>query len=187
LDLKTRLEREREFEIALIQAKAELGRRRAMYPPPIDLTLIPVSVERAFRGVTEASLMLRLADPAMKLEPGELYLISGYRSKNLIPPFPEIAADLGSLDEYVDPARVTPVALAQQELQFLASTVSGATIIGTLRMHSYSDVAGDPLTGTQIAVSSGTPTGVHRAGGVPVAWIADNELRGLITMDRQIL
>jgi hypothetical protein len=127
-----------------------------MYPPPIDLTLIPVSVERAFRGVTEASLMLRLADPAMKMEPGELYLISGYRSKNLIPPFPEIAADLGSLDEYVDPARVTPVALAQQELQFLASTVSGATIIGTLRMHSYSDVAGDPLTGTQIAVSSGT-------------------------------
>jgi hypothetical protein len=155
MDFTTRWERETELELRIIHAKAELNLRRAMYPPPIDLTLVPVSVERAFRGATEPTLMLRRADPAMKMEPGELYLISGYRSKNLIPPFPEMA-DLGNLDEYVDAARITPVALAQHALQFLASTVSGATIMGTLRMHSYGELAGDPLTGIQIAVSSGT-------------------------------
>jgi hypothetical protein len=42
-------------------------------------------------------------------------------------------------------------------------------------------------TGQSARQSLRRSTGVHRAGGVPVAWIADNELRGLITMDRQIL
>jgi hypothetical protein len=155
LDVTTSLEREAEFRLRIIQAKAELNKRRAIYPPPYDLTLIPVSVERVLRGATEPTLMLRRTGPAMKMEPGELYLIRGYRWKNLIPPFPEMA-DLGGVDEYIEPAHVTPVALAQHELEFLASSGSGATIMGTLRMHSFGDLAGDPLTGIQIAVSSGT-------------------------------
>jgi hypothetical protein len=74
LDLKTRFEREAEFALRIIEADSELRMRQNMYPPPCDLTLIPVHVEQAFRGVTEPTLMLRPVDPSMSMEPGELYL-----------------------------------------------------------------------------------------------------------------
>ena len=155
LESPERWEREREFALRIVHAQAEVSMRRAMYPRPMDLTLIPVSVEQAFRGVTESTMMLHRMDPSMTLEPGELYLISGMRSKILIPHFPEMP-DLGGVIEYVDPARVTPVALARRDLQFLASTASGATVIGTLQMHSWGDGPSDPMAGVRIVVSSGT-------------------------------
>jgi hypothetical protein len=152
-DLYTRLERNAEFEIRIIKAGTELAMRRAMYPPPYDLTFIPVHVEQTFRGVTAPTLMLRQVDPSIGMEPGERYLIRGHRSRSLIPPFPEMS-DLGDLDEYVDTERVTNVELAQLELRFLASTVSGATILGRLNMHSYGDGIGSPLERVRIQVAS---------------------------------
>lgn len=156
LDLYTRLERNAEFEIRLIEAGTEFRKRQNMYPPPHDLTFIPVHVEQIFRGVTRQTLMLRQVDPSKRMEPGQLFLITGHRSTNVIPPFPEMSSELVGLDEYVDTERVTHVALAPQELRFLASSVSGATILGRLRMHSFGHGASAPLSGVRIVVSSGT-------------------------------
>lgn len=154
LDLKGRLERNAEFEISIIEAEAELDRRRAMYPPPLDLTLFPVQVEQRFRGVTDPMLLLRQIGPSIKLQPGELYLISGRKSDlmDLLSAFPW-RPDLAGL-EYVDAPSVTPVASAQQELRFLASASSGATILGRLNMHSYGDGIGSPLERVRIQVAS---------------------------------
>jgi hypothetical protein len=158
LDLRTRLEREAEFEIRIIKAQDELERRRAMYPPPLDLTLIPMLVEQAFRGVASSTVMLRHVDPSIKLEPGELYLISGHRQtgmlEGLLIVFPE-RSDLADL-KLVDAAHIANVAAAQRELRFLGSTMTGATILGNLRMHSYGDGLGTSVNGVRILVSSGT-------------------------------
>ena len=163
LDLMTKFERNSELESKIADAKSELNRRQAMYPPPHDVTLIPVRVEQAFRGVTEPTLMLRQHDPSVRIEPGSLYLISGLRSRDLMPPFNEMGNGVDL--EYVDVERVTNVASARQELQVLASTVSGATVTGTLRMRllgdglvrtpSYPD-SGAPLSGVRVVVSSGS-------------------------------
>jgi hypothetical protein len=81
-DVKTGFERDRELAmaIAVIRAQEEFNYRRAMYPEPYDLTLFPVIVEQAFRGVTEPTLMLRSLNPSLRMEPGERYLITGIRT-----------------------------------------------------------------------------------------------------------
>lgn len=154
LDLKTRYEREAEFAIKVIAAQTELDKRRAMYPPPLELTLFPVQVEQRFRGVTDPMLLLRQVGPSIKLQPGELYLISGRKSDlmDLLSAFPW-RPDLAGF-EYVDTASVTHVASARQELRFLASASSGATILGRLNMHSYGDGIGSPLERVRIQVAS---------------------------------
>jgi hypothetical protein len=155
LDFWTQLERALEFAVRHLEAQRELGMRRAMYPKPYEVTLIPFAVVRPFRGVSEATLMLKVRPEAPPLQPGEEYLVYGARAKNLIPPFPEMG-DLASLPYYVEPYSVIPVSSAQQHLQFLASTGAGATVIGTLRMHSFGDGLPPPLGGVRIIVSSGT-------------------------------
>jgi len=154
LDFWTRMERHTEFEMRLTEARTELQMRRDMYPSPYDLTVIPVSVERAFRGVTEPTVMV-LQKSRVRMEPGELYLIGGGRSNNLMPPFPEMS-DLVTFVDYVETQQVTPVAAAQQELALLASPAPGATIVGELRMQTYSDGMRLPLGAVRIVVSSGT-------------------------------
>ena len=155
LDFKTNMERNVEFAMRLIKAKEELDMRRAMYPPPYDLTLTPVHVVQTFRGVSEPTLMVLMRQGSPAMQPGEQYLIIGARSRNLIPPFPEMS-DLGHVADYVETQRVTHVRSSQQDLQFLASTISGATILGTLRMHSYVGELGPPVRGVRILVSSGS-------------------------------
>jgi len=156
LDPRTQLERELEFVRRLEHANAEFERRQADYRDMDDLIFFPVIVEQTLRGVTEATLMLRLADPSMSLEPGELYVIGGRRSRDAIPPFPEIASRLPFV-EYVDAGRLTPAGMATQELRFLTTTLQGATILGDLRSHSYGAV-GAPLPGVRILVSSDVQT-----------------------------
>lgn len=152
LDIKTRFERAAEFALKIIEARAQFEIQRAKYPPPYDLTLIPVQIEQAFRGVSTSTLMLGRVPPTMKLQPGESYFITGHRQPDAVTGFP------GHTDifefEYVVPIRVTDVASARQELGFLTSGT--ATILGNLRMHSYGGEFGAPLSGVRILVSSGT-------------------------------
>jgi hypothetical protein len=154
LDERTRLEREVEFVIRLLKAKDELDMRRVMYPPPYKVTFIPLTVVRPFRGVSEATLMLHVRPHLPPMQPNEVYLVYGRRSKNLIPPFPEMG-DLATLADYVEAESVMRAASAQQHLQFLESTVSGATVMGTVHMHSFGGPR-RPLGGVRILVSSGT-------------------------------
>lgn len=74
LDPQTRMKREREFAIRVIDAHAELTYLQAYYPPPENLTLIPVHVEQQFRGEIPPTLMLRGTPPpdVLKIEPGAL-------------------------------------------------------------------------------------------------------------------
>ena len=150
LDVKTGLDRDRELAIAMavFRAQQELDYRRARYPSPYDLTLFPVIVEQAFRGVTEPTLMLRRADTALRMEPGERYLITGTRTTSILPAFKML--NLAPVDDYVDAASATAVASAQQELRFFAATAPGGTILGTLE-----DRAGAPLAGVRIEVRGG--------------------------------
>ncbi len=128
--------------------------RRAMYPPPHHVTFIPLHVVRPLRGVSESTLMVRAQAHLPPMQPGEDYLVYGGRSKNLIPPFPEMG-DLASLADYVEAHTVMPAASARQHLQFLASTASGATVMGTLQMHSPGGGPPPPIGGVRILISSG--------------------------------
>jgi hypothetical protein len=117
--------------------------------------LYPVIVEQAFRGVTEPTLMVHRANPTLRIEPGEPYLIAGMRSNNYLFPFPEMA-HLVPVEEYVDAMRALPIAAAQREVRFFSSTTSGATVLGTLK-----DRLGAPLGGVRIEATAGT--GVREA------------------------
>ncbi|HUP39568.1 MAG TPA: carboxypeptidase-like regulatory domain-containing protein [Vicinamibacterales bacterium] len=152
LDFWTQLFRAREFAVRLVNAQRELNMRRAMYPKPYEVTFIPLAVVRPFRGVSEASLMLHVR-PELPLQAGDEYLVYGARSKNVIPPFPEMG-DLAALADYVESYSVIPVASAQQHLQFLASTGAGGTVMGTLRMHTFGEGLPAPIGGVRIVVSS---------------------------------
>ena len=155
LDFRTRMERNPEFELRLIEARLELDTRRGMYPPPYDLTFIPIQVEQAFRGVKESTVMLLDRRLPIRLEPDQRYLIVGYRPKNsIIPPLPDFA-HLSHLSDYVEALRVTPAASAQREVEFLAATRTGATILGTLRRHTWGDGLAPPISGVRVLVSSG--------------------------------
>lgn len=189
LDLKTRYEREAEFAIKVIDARTELDMRRAMYPPPFDLTLIPVHVEQAFRGVIPPTVMLRRVDPSVKLEPGELYLIGGNHERQLLP-LPG-QADLVEV-EYVNTLRVTNAALAQEVLRFLSSPQTGPTILGRLNMHSYADGIGSPLERIRIQVASEvgvaeTTTGEDGSYAVTAVSSGRLEIRPLLPADLTIV
>jgi hypothetical protein len=150
------VELETELEIRIIRAEAEVGTLKARYPEPQDVSLMPVQVERAFRGVKEDTLMLdartRTSDTAM--EAGELYLIRGVRMPESPFRLPDIP-DAFDYDLYVIPVHATPVALAQEDLGFLESIASGATVFGTLRKFSSGGGRGASLGGIRmIALSS---------------------------------
>jgi hypothetical protein len=142
-----------ELTIRMVKAQDELGRRRAMYPPPHDITFIPLAVTRAIRGVNEATLMLHARPHLPPLQPGEEYLVYGERSRQLIPPFPEMG-DLASLADYVE-GQVAHVSTVQKDLQFLSATAFRATVMGTLRMHSFGNGMPPALGDVRIFVSSG--------------------------------
>jgi len=140
-----------ELTIRMVKAKQEWNMRKAMYPPPHDITFIPLAVTRPIRGVKEATLML-LARGLPAMEPGEEYVVYGARSRQLIPPFPEMG-DIASLADYVE-GQVAHVSTAQNEPRFLAAAASGATVTGTLTMHSFGGMS-PPLGGIRIRLSSG--------------------------------
>src|SRR5262249_50293832 len=138
----------------------EVDIRRASYPPPHDLTLIPARVDRPIRGVTDSILMLHQREPLVRLEPEQQYVFSGTRSQALLPPkfFPEMwPADL-TVVEYVEIARAATVTSAEHDMQWLTSLSAGGAIVGSLRMQSYGDLAGPPLKGARLVVSAGART-----------------------------
>jgi hypothetical protein len=153
LDLQTRWEREKEFALKVIEAQTELDLIKALFPPPQDFAVIPVDVEQTFRGVITPTFLLHRRDPSLDLRPGELYLISGRVDRHYIPGLPG-RPDFLDL-EYVEAARVIHVASAQRELRFLGLTTSGASIDGSLKMHSYGAI-GAPLGGIRIVVFRNT-------------------------------
>src|SRR6476619_2498618 len=119
LDPRARLEREREFVMRIYAARQEVSRRQVMYPPPHDLTFFPMMVEQSFRGVTESKVMVvDLPRIPLRLAPDQRYLIIGFSSKNMLPPFPEMA-DANLIDSYIETIRATPIAQAQREVEFL--------------------------------------------------------------------
>ena len=157
LDDRTRLERSAEFELRVIRAQTELDAHRAMYPPPIDLTFYPVIVEQALRGVTESEVMLLDRDNHPPLVADETYLIVGHRRDGLVPPLPDMA-DLAHLNNAVEVVSAKRAASVPREVEFFAATQAGATVLGTLRIHSYSEAPGSRLRGVRILVTSGDNT-----------------------------
>lgn len=143
-----------ELTIRMIKAKDAWNMRKAMYPPPHNITFIPLAVTRPIRGVKEATLMLLARPHLPAMTPGEEYVVYGARSRQLIPPFPEMG-DLASLPDYVE-GLVEHVSTALKQPAFLAAIAPGATVAGTLRMHSFGDGGmPPPLPGIRIRLSSG--------------------------------
>jgi len=105
-------ELETELEIRIIRAEAEVETIKVRYPEPHDVSLIPVQVQRAFRGVKETTLMLDGRAPGIAVEPGELYLIRGARMPDTPFRLPDIP-DAFDYDLYVIPLHATPVSLSK--------------------------------------------------------------------------
>jgi len=154
LDPQTRLERDVELEVRIIKAKDELDWQQVMYPAPYDVTVFPMRVEDGIRGVTEPTVMLLTRHLPQALEPDQSYLVVGHRNDSgVVPPLPDLAP-LDYLNSSIDASRAVPVTSAQQEVAFLSATRSGATILGTLRRHSWGGI-GAPMAGARVILSSG--------------------------------
>jgi len=149
------VELETELEIRIIRAEAEVETIKVRYPEPQDVSLIPVQVERAFRGVKETTLMLDGRASGIAVEPGELYLIGGARMPDTPFRLPDIP-DAFDYDLYVIPLHATPVAEAEEDLRFLESAASGATVLGNLMMFTSGEGRGASLGGIRMTVSSGS-------------------------------
>jgi Carboxypeptidase regulatory-like domain len=148
-----RLERDIELERRRIEAMDELEQRQDMYPEPYYLRLVPLRIEDGFRGVTESTVMLLDRNLPRQLEPDQSYLIIGIRSTDLLPPFPEMA-DLSHVNSYIEAIRAVPVTSAKQEVAFLTATRSGATILGTLRRHTWGDGQAAPISDARVVILS---------------------------------
>jgi hypothetical protein len=145
--------RVKELMIRMVEAKQHWAMRKGMYPSPQDITFNPFAVTRPIRGVKETTVMLLARPHLPEMQPGEEYVVTGTRSRQLIPPFPEMG-DITTLADYVD--GVVTLATAQKQAEFLAATAPGGTVTGTLMMHSPG--GGEmpaPLPNIRIRVSSG--------------------------------
>ena len=122
-------QRNRELAIRFVKAQAEWGRTRAMYPPPFDLSLIPMSVETPFRGVPPGDLFL-MNKGQPELDPSRSYLIYAQRD---IADF--LAPNVFAARSVVD------IDSAATHLEFLndAANASGATVYGSLGMEDPDD------------------------------------------------
>ena len=144
----------KDMMIRMIKAQQEVGMRRAMYPGPYDLILTPVHVVRAFRGVSEPTVFVQNRINPDATQAGEEYLFQGGRTKQMLPPFPEMS-DL-AINDYIEVRHVAPIATVQRHLQFLAATTGVATVMGTLVRHHFGGGGREPISGVRVLVSSGT-------------------------------
>ncbi len=144
--------RVKELTIRMVLAKEQWNMRKAMYPRPQDITFIPFAVTRPIRGVKEATVMLLARPHLPAMQPGEQYVVTGTRSRQLIPPFPEMG-DITTLADYVD--GVVTLATAQKQAEFLAAAARGGTVTGTLMMQPLGGGEMPPLPNIRIRVSSG--------------------------------
>lgn len=157
LDERTRDEREVGFIMRLVKAQEELRFRRGRTLPPRDVTFIPMHVEQAFRGVTESTVMVWDQYLPFRLEPDEVYLITGGREKNWLTHVLDIG-DVSGIAEYIQAASARRTASVPREVEFLAATRSGATIFGQLSKHSWDGGPQVPMPGVRLLISSGAHT-----------------------------
>jgi len=154
MDRQAQLDRDVELEVRIVKAHEELDWQQAMHPDPYDLTVFPMTVENGIRGVTEPMVMLLARHLSQPLEPGQSYLVTGGRNDGgVVPPLPDFA-HLDYLNSAVDGSRAVLASSAQREVAFLAATRSGATILGTLRGHSWGNAPPPPMGGTRLIFSS---------------------------------
>ena len=156
----------RDLTIRMVKASEEFNRTRAMYPPPVDLSLTPLIVETPFRGVTTAELfMMNRGQPA--LDPARSYLFYAERSMGFLAP------------DVIFDGRPKEVESAEADLQFLRDIVAndhGTTVHGSLNMQDPDDQRRlTPLGGVVLRLSldgrhyekSTGPDGTFLITGVP--------------------
>lgn len=142
---RVRSDQERDLLIRALNAQAEVMAAEAATPPPQELTLTPMHVEVAFRGVTGPMVFMWLPAVPAPLEVGRSYLVYGSHPFA----FSEIV-ESSSLLQDTDSA--------QEDLRFLysAAAATGATIYGSLKFENpHADgEPGTPLAGVKIQVST---------------------------------
>ena len=137
-------QRHRDLTIRMVKASEEYGRTRAMYPPPVDLSLTPLLVEIPFRGVKTTELfMMNRGQPA--LDPARSYLFYAQLPMGFLAP------------DVIFDGRPKEVESAEADLQFLRDVVAddrGTTVHGSLRMQDPDDERRmTPLGGVVLRVS----------------------------------
>ena len=122
-------ERHRDLTIRMVKASEEHGRTRAMYPPPVDLSLTPLLVETSFRGVKTPELfMMNRGQPA--LDPARSYLFYAQQPMGFLAP------------DVIFDGRPKEVESAEADLQFLREVIAddrGTTVHGSLKMQNPDD------------------------------------------------
>ena len=122
-------QQQRDLTIRMVKASDEYGRTRAMYPPPVDLSLTPLVVETPFRGVTTAELfMMNRGQPA--LDPARSYLFYAQRPMGFLAP------------DVIFDGQPKEVESAEADLQFLRDVIAddhGTTVHGSIKMQDPDD------------------------------------------------
>jgi hypothetical protein len=134
-----------DLTIRAVKAREEYNRTRARYPPPFDLSLIPVSVEMPFRGVKPGELFV-LNRGLPQLDPSRSYVIYAVREMNFLAP------DVITLRRAVD------LESADAHLQFLNDTAndSGTLVHGSVTLDNPdAPQPRAPLAGIVLRVSLG--------------------------------
>jgi hypothetical protein len=133
-----------DLTVRAVKAGDEYNRTRAMHPPPIDLSLTPILVERPFRGVTTAELfMMNRGQPA--LDPARSYLF--YAERPMGPLAPDVIFD----------GRPKELESAEADLHFLneaAANNPGTVVSGSLTFQDPDDQRRrTPLPGVVLRLS----------------------------------
>lgn len=136
--------RHRELTLQMVRARQAFDTTRAMHPPPFDLSLTPLVVETAFRGVTTPELfMWNKGQP--ELDPARTYLFYAVR------PMDRLAPDVIFAD------RPKELETADADLRFLGDVVAGdgsAVVYGSLTFEDPDDaMRRTPLAGVPLRVS----------------------------------
>ena len=135
-------ERKRDLAIRMIKAREAFDHTRAMYPPLMELTLTPISVEVPLRGVTATELFLQ----GPELDPTRSYLLYAQRALG------RIAPDVISLV-----GRPKEMESADADLRFLNEAIAnnpGTVVSGTLRVDNPSEAGrSTPLAGVLLRIS----------------------------------
>jgi hypothetical protein len=137
-------QRHLDLTIQMLKASQEYRKTRAMHPPPVDLTVIPLVVETPFRGVTTTELfMMDRGQPA--LDPSRSYLF--YAGRPMGPLAPDIIFDASPKD----------VESAEADLRFLNDAVTndqGTVVYGSLKFQDPDNqIPLTPLGGVPLRVS----------------------------------
>jgi hypothetical protein len=104
----------RELAIRFVRANEEFNRVRAMHPPPEDVSVTPLLVETAFRGVTTTELfMLNRGQP--ELDPARSYLFYAHRPMGQFAPDVVFASRPKDLEAAVDDLRFLREAVASDQ------------------------------------------------------------------------